>query len=419
LGIQAFSAEVLRHLRRASGIRPLSRVLAGGVTAVQRHGSSLNLNIHFHSLFLDGVYVWDPEGRRLEFRPLKEPTEAELYEVTERTAKRLERLLRRRGVHFEAGGSPEGEPPGALETLQAASLEGWTLMDERPHRVAVSAQGQPPLPGPKLFTASWEGFNLNAGTRIGARDREGLEKLCRYILRPAFGSERLELLGDGRIHYGFQKPRWDGAEGLLLSPLELLEKLAALVPPPRAHLLVYHGVLGPGSRARSRVVLGAPNGAPNGAPSCNGHGSAEDPLPKARRKRALRVLERERAKAVGKPSSLEPSSQAVAPRKVPPRPPSTAPPPVPADPSPPPRRRRREGIREERTPWAELLRRTFGLNVLDCPRCHGRMEPIASIEDPEVIRKILGAMGLPGEPPRASPAREIGRQLGFEFDQAG
>ena len=52
-----------------------------------------------------------------------------------------------------------------------------------------------------------------------------------------------------------------------------------------------------------------------------------------------------------------------------------------------------------RTSWAELLRRTFKVDVLRCPACGGRRKVIAMITQADVIRKILGAMGLPTEPP--------------------
>ena len=69
-----------------------------------------------------------------------------------------------------------------------------------------------------------------------------------------------------------------------------------------------------------------------------------------------------------------------------------------------------------RTPWADLMRRTLGLDVLSCPKCHGRMEMIAMIEEPEAIRKILTAMGLPAEPPVPDPPRPP-PQMQIEFAQ--
>ena len=55
--------------------------------------------------------------------------------------------------------------------------------------------------------------------------------------------------------------------------------------------------------------------------------------------------------------------------------------------------------------WAELMARVFGVNVLRCPKCGGECRVIAMIDDPPVIRKILGHMGLPTEPIELAPAR--------------
>jgi hypothetical protein len=55
--------------------------------------------------------------------------------------------------------------------------------------------------------------------------------------------------------------------------------------------------------------------------------------------------------------------------------------------------------------WAELMQRSFGFDVLACPRCGGRLDLIALIEDPRVIRRILNHLGLPAEVPAAGPVR--------------
>ena len=72
---------------------------------------------------------------------------------------------------------------------------------------------------------------------------------------------RLSQLADGRLAYLLKRPLADGTEVLVLEPCELLRRLAALVPPPRAHLVRYHGVFAPASAWRSRIV---PNGEPPG-----------------------------------------------------------------------------------------------------------------------------------------------------------
>ena len=39
--------------------------------------------------------------------------------------------------------------------------------------------------------------------------------------------------------------------------------------------------------------------------------------------------------------------------------------------------------------WARRLKRVFGVQIEDCARCGGRLQIIASIEEPQVIAKIL------------------------------
>ena len=70
---------------------------AGAVTLNQRFGSALNLNIHFHMLFLDGVYVERPDGLH-RFRCEKAPTSAELTRLAPTFALRIGRLLERQGL---------------------------------------------------------------------------------------------------------------------------------------------------------------------------------------------------------------------------------------------------------------------------------------------------------------------------------
>jgi len=69
----------------------------GAVTLIQRFGSALNLNIHFHMLFLDGVYVDQPDGAA-RFRWVKAPTSAELTQLAHTIAYRVGRFLERQGL---------------------------------------------------------------------------------------------------------------------------------------------------------------------------------------------------------------------------------------------------------------------------------------------------------------------------------
>jgi len=102
--------------------------------------------------------------------------------------------------------------------------------------------------------ASVNGFSLHANTQIPAHRRDQLEHLLRYTARGAVALERLAANANGALVYTFTKPWADGTTGITLSPLELLEKLAALVPLPRVHLVRYGGCLAPHSRLRGTIT---------------------------------------------------------------------------------------------------------------------------------------------------------------------
>ena len=133
---------------------------------------------------------------------------------------------------------------------------------------------------------------------------------------------------------------------LVFDPVELLGRLAVLVPRPRINLVLYHGVLGPRAAWRADVV---------------------------RRETSAGDRDVAVAKAHGAPADH-----------------------VDAQPAP----RHARGYA-----WAELMRRTFGLDVLACPRCGGRLRLVALIEEAAVIDRILRHLGLPTAIPAPRPAR--------------
>ncbi len=259
--LRIFVSEIVRHLKRKAAHRPARDVLTGAVTGIQRYGGAINLNPHLHTLALDGVYLRDAQTGELTWKSLPEPTDDELHDVLLRTRTRLRRFLVRKGfTAFEPGDTtppdPDADETSLFDAVQSSSiLEQLTLLGS-PRRVPMLGRRELPfIPSPsKPLCAASDGFSLEAGVRIRKGDREGLERLCRYVARPPISQERLELLPDGRVRYGLRRPRPDGSTHLILSPLEFLEKLAALVPPPRHPLTVYHGILAPHSRARKLVV---------------------------------------------------------------------------------------------------------------------------------------------------------------------
>src|SRR5437016_2511990 len=84
--------------------------------------------------------------------------------------------------------------------------------------------------------------------------RDKVERLCRYIARPAVSTHRMERLPDGAICYELKTPYKNGTTHVVFEPLDFIARLAALVPKPRVHLTRFHGVFAPNSRYRAQVT---------------------------------------------------------------------------------------------------------------------------------------------------------------------
>ena len=291
------------------------------------------------------------DGGILRFHEAMPPTDDELDRLLGTIDRRVRRLLARRGVLDDLGeGSatdPWREEAPVLAGIAEASVQGRGALGERAgaavRRCGASAEllALAPL-GRGPCHARGNGFDLHAAVVVPPRDRARLERLCRYALRPPIATDRLHLTADGHVVLDLRH-RWaDGTTQLLFEPVELLERLAALTPRPRINLLLYYGVLGARSAWRSRLQAREPETA----------------------------IARDRGT-----TAVESSSRAT---------------PIPS---------RANWL------WPELMQRSFGFDVLACPRCGDRLELIALIDDPKVIRRILRHLGLPTEVPAARPAR--------------
>ncbi|HEX5067053.1 MAG TPA: transposase [Myxococcota bacterium] len=389
-----FLGSVFASLRRRArlGVGHRQALQCGAVTFVQRFGDALNLNVHFHALVLDGVYARDESGAA-RFHPLPPPDGDDVARVAGRIARRIVRLLERRGLHPQAdseGADTLTDRQPLLAALYAASVSGRVATGSRAGRRLlrvgdrIDPEALPQLEGERC--ASVDGVSLHANVAVPARDRRRLERLCRYVARPPVATDRLSRLADGRLLYRL-KHRWrDGTSHIVFEPRELLEKLAALVPPPRFHLARYHGVLGPCASARARVVPMAQE-------------AALSPALATRTAHAhCRSADRgggsgSRQPAAGDRAELAAPSAAPADTEL--RAPDSAREPPPC----------RNLARPRRLAWAELMRRVFALDVLECPGCGGRMRILAAIHPPEAAQAILGCLGLPERAPPIAPAR--------------
>ena len=98
--------------------------------------------------------------------------------------------------------------------------------------------------------ASFDVYNLHANVAIQASDRAGLERLCSYMLRRGdWGATGLRArpLAQGRIE------RLTGADGGSLVRVGM-KRLAALIPPPRANVVLYRGILAGNAALRAEGV---------------------------------------------------------------------------------------------------------------------------------------------------------------------
>src|SRR5450759_5498041 len=98
------------------------------------------------------------------------------------------------------------------------------------------------------------GFNLHAQTKVAANDKKGRENLCKYILRPPLANDRLKILDDGNVRLELKRPWSDGTSSVDRAPHALIARLAAIIPPPRRHVVRYSGVISSHSSLRSQIV---------------------------------------------------------------------------------------------------------------------------------------------------------------------
>jgi hypothetical protein len=394
--------------RRARKSFQMREAYCGSVTFLQRAGGSINLNPHFHSLILDGVYVSSAPYEAPRFCPLPPPTDEEVARITATIAWRVEKLLAQEGL-FGEGAPADPEPLEAdeplLSQLYSASVQGRIASGPQAGRRLlrlgdrIDVEEAEAIPGARC--ASVQGFSLHADVCVPARDRRRLERLSRYVGRPPVATERLSELPDGRILYRLRH-RWrDGTTHVVFEPLDLVARLAALVPPPRANTVRYHGVLAPCAGWRDVVVRDRDGLSTSGRPppSCPCQAAPSQ----------------ERAPA--KPMATGGSEAGLPVRR--PAPPGSGKS-VETAAAPHERERRASGpvpLRERRLPWSELLRRVFAIDAFRCDRCGGRMRILAAIDQPEVIHAILDCLGLNSRAPPLTPApfpEPTDLELGFE-----
>ena len=327
--IRALETDLIKRagLNRASGAK------GGTVTLIQRFGSAVNLNIHTHLLVLDGVYTTDETGNP-KFHRVKAPTQKQMDTLLERMVQRVIRTLERDGWLVADEQQPwldlqDREP---LDSLNAASIQYTIALGpgkgNRTLTIHNPALVRPDHPA-KALTSNQNGFSLNAAVACQPHQRDKLERLCRYVTRPAICLERLTLRADGQVQYQLKHPFRDGTTHILFSPLDFIGKLVALVPKPRHNLVRYHGVLAANAKLRKYIVPASVRTKP------------------ATKRKADHKKDKPTTDTREQDTPIAPLT------------------------------------------WAQRLKRVFDIDITICPKCGGRLRIIADITDPVVINKIL------------------------------
>ncbi len=185
----------LRRRARRLGIR--GALKTGAVTMIQRFNSALDVAPHFHSLVTDGVYTFSSVGTPI-FHPVPSPSDEDVAQVAAAVFRRVERQLAGRESPAEQRKFVENAP--LLVALAEASARGVVATGPRRGcrvlRVRGGAADVDAFVMGRLC-ARVEGYNLQAATRIAANDRDGLERMGRYLARPPIATDRLSQLRTG------------------------------------------------------------------------------------------------------------------------------------------------------------------------------------------------------------------------------
>jgi hypothetical protein len=241
---------------------------------------------------------------------------------------------------------------------------------------------------------------LSTSYALAADDDLGRERLCRYGLRTPFSLSRFRVLRDGRISYRVKKSSRRVSPCRIMTPVECIARLCALVPPPRYPLTRFHGVLAPRAKLRSRVVPKMPVDTASACPSSLARHRGEDAVPTSA---GERPPPRDRSGPVV-PTALPVSATALA-RII-----HGADVPMPNVLS--VRHLARIGggllcAATSSVPWATLLARTFELDAKACACCGARLEVRAVVTDHDIARRILDAIPTAARAPPSVPSAVV------------
>ena len=366
----------IRHTPDLQDVSRSSDPATGSITFTQRFNSALDLSTHLHIIFTDGV--WDRFNGKLQFFPFRSFSTEDVMEVLFGIERRLEKLFRRKGfirghgVDIEVVATKDEEQdavaspflprkPKAYRRKTGFKSPKWSDID----RQVMTEVG--------YCNATYKWLSLQAAACVDGNDRDGLVKFFRYMSRSAVSPSRLSYTNPdapetSSIQLALKRPWSDGSTSLEFSQVDFVEKLASIVPAPWINLTRYHGVFAPGHAWRDFIVPRRPLGVLSmdsdmrGAPADSDNDEDNENL------------------SVKKRST---SGQAPA---------------------------------QYWMPWAELLRRTFGVCPETCS-CGSKMVLIAVTTDRQGIGDMMAKMGLATLPPPLGPVAVPSGELQYLYEE--
>ncbi len=237
----------------------------GCISFSQRWGSALNLNPHMHVLTLDGVYTLVQDKPR--FNNLLSITDDDVQEIISQISKDVVSHLRKQGFLNPEGELVQNPDPDkvfqeseAISLATQSSLSGKIAFGPNAGKFVTRigsgfgyGEEIPLAKGPLCYSVN--GFSLHARTQIKTHQRDQLGRLIEYMARGPLSNDRLEITQKGQMKLTLKTPWSDGTAYLLFSPSEFIEKLCALIPPPKGHLVRWSGCFAPNSPYRKLIRL--------------------------------------------------------------------------------------------------------------------------------------------------------------------
>jgi len=349
---QRFATRVMqclrRRVRRERDLPSVGPLAPGVMIVVQRFRNDLSLYVHLHALVTDGCFVTHGENQgepRLASPTTPGPAEpalapraatssrpARFLPIDSLDQRDLSRVLS--AVHRDlVGDDPDGDDVD--DALAACVTLGASCASPPP--AVVSPRAAP-------MTVSAHGMQLHAATTVDGRDRRRLERVCKYLLRPAFAHDAVVAMPDGNVRIHFKRATRTGATFTTITRDAFLARLCALVPPPKFHMVRYYGVLAPAHAIRPAII-------------------PQTPILPPPKQLAMFLPSADVERIATSPDSLAEQVRVPSPSRI---------------------------------AWARLLARVFAIDVERCQRCGGPMRVVAAVTDvDEIAAHLQGARAPP------------------------